>query len=197
MVLTDGVLRDVNLADTALQGITGVPGLSNLLPPDLRQRYPQVFGVGDTVFENMDAKIDIRDGYANFRDFKLAARDYAVTGEGRYALDNRLDLTTVMTFSQALSDQLVKAAEPMAYLRSPEGRVAIPVRLVGPLPDIKPVPDVAYIAKAASRQAVGKLLDKALGVQRQKPEGEAEKPSAEGAASELLKKGLGGLLQKK
>lgn len=195
VLLVDGVLKDVNLADTALRGITGVPGLSNLLPPDLRQKYPQVFGVGDTIFENMDAKIDIRDGYANFRDFKLAARDYAVAGQGRYALDNRLDLSTVMTFSEALSAQLVQAAGPMQYLRSPEGRVAIPVKMVGPLPDIKPVPDVTYIAKAASRQAVGKLLDKALGVDERDapPEGEAQKPSPEGAASELLQKGLGEL----
>lgn len=196
VLLVDGVLKDVNLADTALQGITGVPGLSNLLPPDLRSKYPQVFGVGDTIFENIDAKIEIGGGYANFRDFKLAARDYAVAGEGRYALDNRLDLSTVMTFSQSLSDDLVQAAAPMQYLRSPEGRVAIPVKLVGPLPGIKPAPDVAYIAKAVSRQAVGRLLDRALGVEKKEApaEGEAEPPSAEGGASEVLKKGLGELL---
>ena len=208
--LVDGVLKDVNLADAALKGITGVPGLSGVLPPSLRAKYPQVFGVGDTVFENMDAKLDIRDGWANFRDFRLAARDYSVSGQGRYSLDNRLDMSTVMTMSQPLSDDLVKAAEPMQYLRSAEGRVEFPVKLVGPVPDIKPVPDVAYIAKAASRQAVGKLLERALGGSKQKTAagtGEAaadgttaDEPTAEdaakGAAADLLNKGLGGLLGK-
>ena len=132
VVLVDGVLRDVNLAETALRGITGVPGLADLLSPDLREKYPQAFGVGDTAFENMDAKIEIRDGKAAFSDFKLAARDYAVSGEGTYALDNQLDLTTRMTFSQPLSESLVQAAKPMGYLRTAEGRVAIPVKLVGP-----------------------------------------------------------------
>jgi len=198
--LVDGVLKDVNVADAALKGITGVPGLAGVLPPELRQKYPGVFGVGDTVFENMDAKVDIRDGWASFRDFRLAARDYAVSGQGRYSLDNQLDMTTVMTFSQPLSDSLVKAADPMQYLRSAEGRVEFPVKLVGAPPAIKALPDVAYIAKAASRQAVGKLLEKALGgKQPEAAEGSGEgsaAPSAEDAAADLLKKGLGGLLGK-
>lgn len=197
VLLVDGVLHDVNLAETALQGITGVPGLSGLLPPSLRSRYPEVFGAEDTVFENMDAKLDIGDSQVKLRDFRLAARDYALAGEGRYHLDNRLDLSTVMTFSQQLSDDLVKAADPVAYLRSPEGRVAFPVKLVGPPPDIRTVPDVAYIAKAASREAAGRLIDRALGTQKQEPtaEGEEAPPTAGDAASELLKKGLGELLR--
>ena len=198
--LVDGVLKDVNLADSALQGITGVPGLSGVLPASLRAKYPQVFGVGDTVFENMDAKLDIRDGWVNFRDFRLAARDYSISGNGRYSLDNQLDMSTVMAMSQPLSGDLVKAAEPMQYLRSAEGRVEFPVKLVGPVPDIKPVPDVAYIAKAASRQAVGKLLERALGGSKQNPPAETGEPTAEGAAKgtaeDLLNKGLGGLLGK-
>jgi uncharacterized protein involved in outer membrane biogenesis len=197
VLLVDGVLKDVNLAETALKGITGVPGLANLLPASLRSQYSAVFGVGDTVFENMDAKIDIRDGQVQLRDFRLAARDYAVVGEGRYSLDNELDLSTVMTFSQALSDDLVEAAEPMAYLRSAEGRVALPVKLVGAPPDINTIPDLGYIAKAASREATGRLLDRVLGTEKkQAPAGEEPStPSAKDAASELLERGMGELFR--
>jgi uncharacterized protein involved in outer membrane biogenesis len=196
--LVDGVLKDVNLAESALKGITGLPGLSGLLPRGLRNEYPQVFGGGDTVFENMDAKIDIRDGWAHFRDFRLAARDYVIAGQGRYSLDNRLKMTTVMTFSQPLSDSLVKAAAPMKYLRNAEGQVEFPVKLVGAVPDIKAVPDVGYIAKIASRQAVGKLLEDVLGGKKKKPaaDGDTREPSSEDAAVDLLKKGLGDLLGK-
>jgi uncharacterized protein involved in outer membrane biogenesis len=208
--LVDGVLEDVNLADAALKGITGVPGLSGALPPSLREKYPQVFGAGDTAFENMDAKLDIRDGWANFRDFRLAARDYSLEGSGRYSLDNQLDMSTVMAMSQPLSEDLVRAAQPMQYLRSAGGNVEFPVKLVGSVPDIKTVPDVSYIAKAASRQAVGKLLERALGGSKQEntagtgepsPDGVAEDPptaeeAATGAAVDLLNKGLGGLLGK-
>jgi hypothetical protein len=174
-----------------------VPGLANLLPASLRSQYSAVFGVGDTVFENMDAKIDIRDGQVQLRDFRLAARDYAVVGEGRYSLDNELDLSTVMTFSQALSDDLVEAAEPMAYLRSAEGRVALPVKLVGAPPDINTIPDLGYIAKAASREATGRLLDRVLGTEKkQAPAGEEPStPSAKDAASELLERGMGELFR--
>jgi len=196
VLFVEGVIRDVNLAEATLSGITGVPGLTNLLSPELREKYPQAFGVGDTVFDNMDAKIDIRDGNATFRDFKLAARDYAVTGEGIYALENQLDLSTVMTFSQALSDSLVEAAKPMGYLRNSEGRVAIPMKVVGPPPDIKPVPDVKYVAKAASRQAASAYLDRAIDAQKKQApaDGQPAEPSPEGSTSDLIKKGLGGLL---
>jgi hypothetical protein len=103
-----------------------------------------------------------------------------------------------MTFSQPLSDSLIKAAGPMQYLRSPEGRVEFPVKLVGAPPAIKTLPDVGYIAKAASRQAVGKLLESALGGKQQQPaaEGDSGAQSPEDTATELLKKGLGGLLGK-
>jgi hypothetical protein len=192
--LVDGLLRDVNLADTALEGLTGVPGLSGVLPPGLRSKYPDVFGVGDTVFEEMDAKIDIRDGWAHFRDFRLAARDYTISGQGRYSLDNELDMSTVMTFSQPLSESLVDAAKPMRYLQSPDGRVEFPVKLIGAAPNIKAVPDVGYIAKAASRQAIGKLLEDALGGSKDEEDGSTRDPTADDTASDLLEKGLGDLL---
>jgi hypothetical protein len=197
VLLVDGVVKDVNIAETALAGVTGVPGLSNLLPPSLRTKYPEVFGTGDTVFEEMDGKIDIRNANVDFRDFRLAARDYAVVGKGRYSLDNQLDLSTVMTFSQALSDDLVQAAEPTAYLRDSDGRVAFPVKLVGAPPSLKPVPDLAYIGKAASREAAGRLIDQALGTDKKEaPAGEeGAPPTLEDAGSELLKKGLGELLR--
>ena len=193
--LADGMLKDVNLAESALRGVTGVAGLSGLLPPTLRAKYPQVFGVGDTVFETAVAKLSVRDGWAYFRDFQLAARDYALGGDGRYSLDNRLELATVLTFSAALSEDLVDAAKPMKYLRGADGRVQLPVKLVGPLPSVQPVPDLSYVAQVASRQAVGALLEKALKDSYVEPEsGEPSgQPTAEDAARDLIEKGLGDL----
>ena len=84
----------------------------------------------------------------------------------------------------------------MRYLRSVEGRVERPVKLIGAAPNIKAVPDVSYIAKAASREAIGKLLEDAIGGKKKEPaeEGTERAPSAEDAAVDLLKKGLGDLL---
>ncbi len=192
--LVEGTLKDVNLVETALQGVTGVPGLSGLLPPSVRRKHPEVFGVGDTVFENMDTKLDLRDGWATIRDFRLAARDYAFAGDGRYSLDNELRMKTVLTLSESVSESLTDAAEPMRYLRNAEGRVAFPVKLQGTAPDIQAVPDVSYIAKAASRQAVDKLLDDVLGESKQPPaDGAPVQQEPEDAARELLRKGLGDL----
>ena len=92
----------------------------------------------------------------------------------------------------------------MRYLRNAEGRVEFPVRLAGPVPDIKAFPDAAYIAKAAARQAAGTLLGRALGGSKQQStsgDGEAKadgttEDAARDAAADLLNKGLGGLFGK-
>jgi uncharacterized protein involved in outer membrane biogenesis len=55
----DGVLKDVNVAESVLGGATGVAGLTSLVPPDVRGRYPDVFGTGDTRFEALGGSIRI------------------------------------------------------------------------------------------------------------------------------------------
>jgi AsmA protein len=202
VVLDEGMLKDVNLADSALEAITGVPGLSALLSPNLRSRYPQVFGVEDTVFEKLDAQIDIRDGFVHARDLRLAARDYAIDGHGRVSLEGRLDMTTVMSFSESLSQDLVASVKQARYLRGRSGRVELPVRLTGALPKVVATPDLGYVAQAVSRELVGSLLEKALGGATQPtpdptepaPEGQpAPAPPPVDPTEELIRRGLGEL----
>ena len=70
-------------------------------------------------------------------------------------------------------------------------------QLTGELPSVNPSPDVAYIAKAASREAAGRFIDQAIGFD--KNEGSASEdgapPTLEDTGSEMLKKGLGELLR--
>jgi len=162
VVIDDGRLKDINLGDSVLQGITGVPGMSAVLSPALRQKYPQVFGATDTVFEKLDAKIDIRNGWVNTRNLRLATQDYAIEGNGRISLDGKLDMTMVMRFSESLSQDLIASVKQARYLRGRTGRIEIPVRLTGTLPNVRPIPDIAFIAEAVSRELIGSLLEKAL-----------------------------------
>ena len=119
-----------------------------------------------------------------------------------------MDFQTVMTLSQKLSEELIAAEKTFRYLRTPEGRVALPVAVHGAPPKLAFVPDVTAIAQAASREALTGVLEKALGGKRaQQGDAEAEasvpeapsaqqppQPTTEELGRDLLRRGLGELL---
>jgi len=161
--IDEAVLRDINLAKTALDDLTGVPGLSNLLPPSLREEFPALFGTGDTEFESLRAHAKVGGGALELTELEAAARDYQVLGAGRVALaDGKTDLATQFVMAEPVSAALVEATAELAPLRNDAGRIVVPVRIRGTLPDVKPQPDVAYVAKAVGRDQAKKLIDKAL-----------------------------------
>ncbi len=192
--LVEGVLREVNLVESALGGLSGVPGLSDLLAPDLRAKYPALFGAGETRFDRVDAVLKIGGGAVRVEELALAARDFAIEGAGRIGLDGAVDLPTRLVCSEALGADLVDRQPKVAVLRGASGRVEFPLRLRGELPGIRAEPDVSAVARAVGEEKVRDLLGKAL---RGKQEGEE---TDSGAASgetdpseELLKKGLDSL----
>jgi hypothetical protein len=176
-----------------MKGIVGVAGLSNLIDPQIRQKYPEVFGVGDTVFEKLHAKLDIRQGVARVRDFKLAARDYSLSGEGEYKLSNALDMRVAMTLSEALTNDLVASVKESRYLQNASDRIEIPVRLRGDIPDVRAEPDLSRVAQALQKELLGDLLQKTLGSSLGGGEGDGESKAESGGRDTILR-GLEGLL---
>lgn len=157
------VLRDINLAKAALDDLTGVPGLSNLLPASVRDKFPALFTAGDTEFESLRAHADVGGGTLRLTELDAAARDYQVLGSGRVALgDGKTDLATQLVMAEPVSTALVDATSELAPLRNDAGRIVVPVRIRGTLPDLTPQPDVEYVAKAVGRDKATKLIDKVL-----------------------------------
>jgi AsmA protein len=205
--VADGVLRDFNPAGDALRAIAVLPVLEGAKLRGVLAAHPQVFGVEDTPFESLRARLEIRGREVLARDARLLASGWDVTGDGRYALEGRLDSTAVMAFSPDLSDELLAAVPKLRFLRSSEGRVAFPVAIRGTPGRIAVEPDLAYIARSASREALAGALERALvGKRRAEPEpgeggaaegadGEPAPPaSPEEVGRELLRRGLEGLL---
>jgi hypothetical protein len=183
----DGVLKDVNLAESVLGGVTGIPGLVSLVPPDIRGRYPEVFGTSDTRFEALGGNVRIGDQRLVTDDARLAARDYAVEGRGGVGFDGRVDFTAVLIASEKLTADVVGRAKEARYVTNEQGRLAVPFRLVGKVPGVKPVPDPEWLARTLARAAAGKGVDQLL--DRVAPKkGKKERPE-----QKLLRKGLEGL----
>ncbi|PYJ14951.1 MAG: hypothetical protein DME96_14635, partial [Verrucomicrobia bacterium] len=58
----DGALLNFNLADSVLSGATGMPGLTNMIKPAIRKKYPETFEAKDTQFKELKADFDLANG---------------------------------------------------------------------------------------------------------------------------------------
>ncbi len=203
VAVEDGVLRDFNLAEGVLSSVTGVAGLSQLVGGDLRKKYPLIFDTTDTVFESIQAQLDVGGGRANLEEMVIAARDYRIDGKGYTAFDGVVDIGASFVASEQLTADLQRSVKETKYLQD-GGRLRIPIKIGGRLPDVKPKPDTTWIASRLSAalvsEGVGKGLDKLLGGSKKKPsdtpgkDGASSQNDAAEAAGKLIQKGLEGLL---
>jgi hypothetical protein len=179
--VSDGVLKGVNIAESVLAGLTGIPGLSNLISPNVRGKYPELFGMDDTVFEVLAGKMTLGDGQALLDEIALAARDYRLDGKGTIGLDKALDIGMTFVASQNLTGDLTRSAKEIQFLTDANGRFNLPLRLAGSMPTFRVQPDLQYAARQLSSSLVqtglSKGLDALLGKKRAPepvPQGGAE-----------------------
>jgi hypothetical protein len=193
----DGVLKDINIADSALSSVTGIAGLSSFISPRIRKKYPELFDTGDTPFDQLGGTFQISGGRATTNDLVLSARDYAVQGKGYFTFEQAVDFTATLIASEKLSADIVDDVKEARYLTGSSDRLEIPFRLEGTLPGARPKPDSKFIANALQRALVDKGLD-ALFKNKGKKKGKEgqEKDAAPRPANpteDLIKKGLDGL----
>jgi uncharacterized protein involved in outer membrane biogenesis len=204
--VANGALEGVNIAESALGGITGIPGLSNLISPSVRNKYPELFGLGDTVFDELTGKLTLVDGQALLEEIALAARDYRLDGNGAIGLDKAVNIGMNFVASQNLTGDLIGSVKEIKYLTDANGRFNLPLRLAGSMPSIRVQPDLQYVAQQLSSSlldtGISKGLDALLGKQRTPTPSTqigdtqaAEQPTAQPDPTEqLIQRGLGALL---
>jgi uncharacterized protein involved in outer membrane biogenesis len=201
-----GLLRNINVADQTLQSITGVPGLTNMLSPKLRDRYKGLLSAADTAFDDLSGALQIRDGAIHLPGIELRASDFGVRGAGRLTLDADLDLDATLIASPALTTSLLEEAKPVKYLVNQNGALEIPLHISGGLPTFEITPDTKFVARVLERALVGGAVDKLLGEAAKRAPGAAKSedgsavPAAPGAIQDpaaAIEQGLRGLLGKK
>jgi uncharacterized protein involved in outer membrane biogenesis len=163
--ISNGAIVGTNIPEATLERITGVPGLSALLPPRLRTEFPGLFGQKDTRFDSLAAAFHIANGRVETRDLTVRSRDFAIDAGGTIGLDLGVDLAATLTPSVLLSSRLIEEVGAIRLLANREGSVTIPFRLIGTLPGVKPQPDMAAVAARLQRGLVGALGEKLLGGQ--------------------------------
>jgi AsmA protein len=166
----NGVLVGVNIAESVLGGVTGVPGLVTLVPADVRNRYPTIFNSKDTEFKQLKGSATIRDGKAFTDDLLVAAAEFQVLGKGWFGFDRTVDFRALLSLSERLSQEITSRVREARYLADGQGRVEIPFELAGKLPGARPRPDVGYVARAVQRGFVEKGLERFFPRRAPKPE---------------------------
>ncbi len=201
-----GALLNFNIADGALTGITGIPGLTNAISPSLRQKYPETFAAKDTEFKELKANFDIADGRINVKNLRMAAADFLVQGEGWADFTRRIDFRSTLSFSQRLSADLAQSAREMKYLLNSQGQLEMPFTIKGRLPNVKPKPDTRYLGQLVQRGFLRKgsedLPNRFLGGGKNSDEPanetakDGEKKKKRNSTEEMIRRGLEGLFKR-
>lgn len=194
-----GALLNFNLAEGVTSGITGIPGLTSLISPRIRQRYPETFEAKDTEFKELTGLFNLGAGRMNVKNLRITAADYSVQGNGWVDFDRKVDFRSVLSFSQRLSADLAGSAREVSYMFNDQNQFEIPFALTGTLPKAKPRPDSAYLGKMIQRGMVRKgteeLRKRFLGPKQSTPPSEPARPESrdKGSPEDLIRKGLEGL----
>ncbi len=173
-----GALANVNIAEGVLSGVTGIAGLTRLVSPRVRERYPEIFTTQDTTFDQLKGSATIREGKVQTEDVVIAAADYLARGRGWFALDGALDVRGVLSLSKRVSDDIVTEVREGKYLLNDQGRLEVPFTLAGTWPRPTPKPDLEYVARALVQRGALKKgeeeIEKAL--RKRLPEGLLRSP---------------------
>lgn len=203
--VVQGALLNFNIAEGALGGITGIPGLANVFSPALRNKYPETFAAKDTEFKELRATLDVAGGRINVKNLRMAAADFTVQGDGWADFNRRVDFRATLNFSQPLSADLSRSTREISYLFNNRNELEIPFALTGTMPNVKPRPDTGYLANMAQRgflkRGAEELQRRFLGGDKER-DAQQESPPADGttrrrpSTEDKVRKALEGLFRR-
>jgi uncharacterized protein involved in outer membrane biogenesis len=201
-----GALLNFNLAENALGGITGVPGLTNLINPAVRRKYPETFSAKDTEFKELKMTLDVADSRMNVKSLRMSAADFIVQGNGWADFTRKVDFRAVLNFSDRLSGDIAQSAREVRYVLNNQGQLEVPFALTGRLPNVKAVPDSRYLGQIVQRgllrRGVDELQNRFGGRQQPPPAQAQENQPADStrkkrdSTEDLIRRGLEGLFKR-
>ena len=148
----------MNLADSVLSGV-GVPGAVNLVPAEVKAKYPVIFSSKDTEFKQLKGSATISDGKVHTDDLIVSAPEFEVQGKGWVAFDHTVDFRALLLLSEKISQDIMGRANQTKGLADKQGRLEVPFKLSGKLPGARPTPDIGYVAQAIGKGAIERGLE--------------------------------------
>jgi hypothetical protein len=190
----DGLLADTNLVEGVLGAVATLPGLTSILASIRHSRHAAILDAPGTRFDKASATFAIADRRVTTNDAVLSAAHYTMRGRGWVDFDQRVDVTATLIASPGLTRELVSGVKEIRWLGESESPLAIPFRLQGTWPNVRPVPDARALAANLTVGTVRSGVDALIGTGKR-----AGKAAGKGAekveepAQKLLRRGLDSL----
>ncbi|HXJ33529.1 MAG TPA: AsmA-like C-terminal region-containing protein [Candidatus Eisenbacteria bacterium] len=183
--IRNGTIRELNLADGVLTGVTGMGGLVTLVPPRIRDRYPDIFATDDTRFTQLSADAQIASARIHMDPFVVSAEDYTIRGKGVVTFDQHVDATATLSASERLTRDIIGAFKEASLITDDAGRIAIPFRVTGTMPNVRPRPDEEFVGRVVRKVFTADSVEHLLG-----GGGDGKSGDKKGSTVDRLKRGL-------
>ncbi|MGI9553911.1 MAG: AsmA family protein [Thermodesulfobacteriota bacterium] len=154
--VNEGGIENFNVADRVMSGITGVPGMTDFISDDIKEKHPAVFKSKDMKIYKLSTPIKINNGKVNLENIAIKTDGYDINGKGVIGLDGSMDMNGVVALSSDLSDDMVDKRDYLKYLKNNNGRVEIPFNLDETM---KPQPDLDYLNRSLQGAAQEKTKE--------------------------------------
>jgi len=131
-----GVIKNFNLLSQLL-----LRGSGAKVSAEAKARLPtaliELAKHNDTQFDSLRANFALDKGRISSDDLIVSTPDYTVTGAGWIALDRTTRWNGLLVLSPRLTQEIQRDYRWMRYLLDRRGRLAIPFRIDGTIPDVR------------------------------------------------------------
>lgn len=161
--IANGSVRNRNLIREVLQKMSPVVAVAGALGGEMPPQITELTKRPDTEFRKASVGFSASQGTLNIQDFAFEHPEYLLSGRGIYGLLNRqIDLTASLRFSEAISAYFVQKIHEMETLCDRNGRLVIPFRYAGVVPDAVATPDLPYIGSRVLQAGAEKMVEKGI-----------------------------------
>ncbi len=159
----DGKLLGVNVVAQGMKKAHGIPGVGDLVPPEVVARHPELFASPDTDIRDASLTFTVEGPRIISHDIVVQSVNYRILADGSFDMDRNIDLKAKIVLTQPFSKELEAARKNIVYLTNGGGEVEIPVTIAGALPKPSVLPDVQSMIQTAAQHALQKKGGKLLG----------------------------------
>src|SRR5262249_32147106 len=142
MAVKNGKLIGINLGAETLQKVKGIPGIDNLITPNVIARHPALFKDRDTQLDQASLSFVLQGPRMTTHDLTVASPDYRMLADGWLDMDKNVDMSAHVLMSKQFSADLRADRKNVVYLEDEQGQIDIPVIIRGQLPKPSILPNI-------------------------------------------------------
>jgi len=144
-------LHEFNMATVVVDGVSGVPGLGNLVSAATRSKYAHLFATTRTRIPRAETALHLANEAVDVQGFLVSAEDFSLQATGTVGFDLIAALAGVLSLSAPVSADIAADVRVAGLLRNESGEMSLPWTLRGKLGQAVPQVETAAIARLVGR----------------------------------------------